>query len=357
MLSIFLALSVVTTGPPKLPETSSGEVPAPHSEPEPRAPEVESPDSTDPAVPDDAGGIEPPDEEEPAIEAPAEAAVELRPRLADEGSRTTAPGGCPCQPGDRACRQSNTSSCSDGIADPSSASTGPERPYGLDSTPSDGAPTMSERGRQGDHESLSAGLDEVNGAMLQMGFGVGGCWQVTCSANPISLIVHGGLGYRGGRWAVGARVAGGGGPLTDGEGSLRLLEVDVGLEFFPARTHTFDPYLGIGLGYLRVLENTLATTVDDEDVKLWFSRGAVRASAGWPFWLSERWSVGPRFDYTWGFAGNLCVEFAGVDRDCDSVSTVLDDVVGTDDTVARRSFRREETPRPWMLSLELRHQF
>ena len=389
MLGPILCSLLVVAGPPKLPDTLPGEVPAAPGQPPPSA--VESPseppaEASRPAdgvhVGDAAPEVAPPQPEPaapPAEPTDSGAPVPLTDLRTEPGpSEPASADACPCSPGDWSCRQVNIVACSDGVADPPPSPPADDLPDGLlkpeddfdaPRTQPERTPTMAERHRErkarGEAPARAKELDPsvVKGALFHGGVGVGGCSALWCAYNPVSVMAHGGMGYRLGRVALVAHVWGGGGPRTGEKGSLTMIGTDLGLEVFPVRTTAFEPYLGIGIGYVRVTEKAPTENVGGvqlDDFEVYVERGGVKATVGWPFWIRGRWSIGPRFDYVWTFAGQQCDasdEATGADRSCLSVSDLVDQLADGGGESFRRGFRRAAFPRPWTFSLELRRQF
>jgi hypothetical protein len=331
-LAALLALlwSSVHAGPPVLPEDP------PVSVPEPAAP-------SEPAPTPEAA----PEADEAAPEAD-EAAPEADAAAPEPSSAPDASEAAPEEPP---------------AVDPATAQNGPlERmavsepgPAPEASGPPAEAPDRPGRAR---NRRGSASAWNDRGVTLSFGVGLGGCGEGFCAENPVAIVARGALGYRLPRLAFVGTVAGGGGPRTNLPGAMRMLGIDVGVEVIPTGPGKIEPYLGVALGYMRVTQTSALSEPGqpESDFKIFFSRGGVRATVGLPFRVGPRWSMGPRFDYTWGFAGGLC----GADsfgRDCDSVASTLDDIAGSSDEVTLRAVKRSFLPQPWMATFELRAVF
>ncbi|MCA9709107.1 MAG: outer membrane beta-barrel protein [Myxococcales bacterium] len=332
-----LPTTVALAAPPKLPEIQRPSLPEPAEPAEPAEPTPAKPAPAEPAEPAWHGdSTEATDPTDPTLASEPEAeSTEPEPEPEPYA-------GCPCDELDWACRQ-NAPSCPGGGTGPSTTPPVPTQ-----------APSMTDPAQprpypvEATEREPEIDLDP-QGLLLELGVGVGGCRQDLCDENPIAFLGRGALGYRMPRVAFVGNVSVGGGPKTNDSGGLLLVEVDVGFELLLASTERVDPYVGAGLGYMRVVETRSDNGMFEGSVSdtTYYSRGALRVGAGMPFRLRRGWSMGPRFDYTWGFLGQHCSR-----GDC----TATADLVDSTSPVSRRR-SRQEFPRPWSLTLEFRRQF
>lgn len=130
----------------------------------------------------------------------------------------------------------------------------------------------------------------------------------------------------------------------------------------PLAYSRFDPFVGVGLG--GALHRVRLRLTSDEDIERTYeeriSRLLVRASAGLNVYVIERLSVGPRFDYDFFAAGQVCTDMQRVDpsgestssRECQSARE-LDDLVEVDGFKGPAG----QLPQFWRVSLDLRTYF
>lgn len=319
------ASTVFAAQPAEVPEIQRPSVPepAPTEESVEAEPVEAKPAPIEPASTNEVAPTEPvsPTTSEPGTPPPPEAAPS-----------------CPCDELDWMCRQNNDAACGDGTT----ASAPPAEPVGATRT-TEPAP------RPAPHAPETKPTVELDprGLVLELGAGIGGCRQDICVENPISFLGQVGLGYRLPRVAFVGRASFGGGPVTDDEGGVVLVQADANVEWFPASTERVDPYVGAGLGYMLVVD-AFIDYMSGQRNNARYSRGALHVSAGLPFRMRKGWSIGPRFDYSWGFLGRYCLS------GCESVAGLVDQ--DGSDRVSR-SEARQTLPRPWSLMLEFRRQF
>lgn len=340
-----LALALCANGasgapPPELPELQRPSLPKPP--PAEAAPETttgsDATEGTEPGPePTDPGASSPAEPAEPGASPPEPSPTEPT----DPGASPPPPPSCPCDELDWVCRQ-NDPACTGDTASPAMTAEPRETPSFTNAPTPTAAPA---------HEDEPTVELDPRGMVLELGAGLGGCRQDLCDENPISFLGRGALGYRLPRVAFVANVMVGGGPKTDDTGGVLLVEVDAGFELFLASTERVDPYVGAGLGYMRLVETRSDNEMFEGRVSdtTYYSRGALRVGAGMPVHLRRGWSVGPRFDYVWGLLGRRCAR-----GDCTSTSDIVDSA--GDSAVPRRE-ERQSFPRPWSLTVEFRRQF
>lgn len=341
--------------PPQRPTTTSkapaASEPAPiELSPREARPQADAEPEPEPAVP-----APEPEPERPVAEPaptsdvppPATEPSALSPTTATETSS------CPCDELDWACRQNDVEHC------PSEAYTlAPAESPSTVSALDHERPPASESSEPSDASSDPLERWDSQGVMLSVGAGVGGCSQLFCVANPLAFAGRGALGYRWPRVGVVATVMGGVGPRTDLPGVLRMLGFDFGVEVFPTGPGRVEPYVGAALGYSRVTETSVLSDPDqtESDLRVYTSRGAFRMSAGLPFRVSPRASVGPRFDYSRTFGGELCAADNTV-SECNPIRDIDDQIFESGDPISLRAVRRSFLPHPWAATLELRLVF
>jgi len=100
------------------------------------------------------------------------------------------------------------------------------------------------------------------------------------------------------RWGGGER----------GDGLLVTAGVEANLH--AVRRSRFDPYLGLGLGYmfLRVEERNANIGTSSGSVLNSLSRGYVGPTLGFDIYVARRVSLGPQLRVVVPFAGQLCTE-------------------------------------------------
>lgn len=192
------------------------------------------------------------------------------------------------------------------------------------------------------------------GLLIVLGTGLTHCPQAFCTAIPMGGVGRFELGYRLGRWAFVSTVVGGGGLVPDDEKdntiirSIRTLDVATGAQFFPVREGRFDPFLGATLGWARTSRRYEPESPTKQQ---YGSRGALRLSAGFAWYLRRRIAVGPRIDGQLPFAGKWCTGFDDGDEQCSSIrGEILDDL---EDPMEKRQQRRA-FPRMWTFTVDLR---
>ncbi len=312
------------------------------------APDDATATATEPA-PDDADvpTIEPaPNDAEPAAEpAPDDAIIpsseptppdastrDPNPAPANEAAPRAAGDRCPCAPEDAQCRKANLFECS-----PNASAT----------TVAAGEPPRSESSRDDDPEAPWRRTGILVGASL----GYAGCGGDLCAAYQGGVQGQLDAGYRWTWVAPIASVAGGGGPVDAGStvrASQRMFDVGAGALLFPLRRGRVDPFVGARLGWshsttaVRSRSSSLRSTTS-------FNRGGARIAAGIGVFVRPGLSVGPRFDMTFAFGGRVCVDTPVMTADGQVAQGQGCASAGEFDAAVRQQF-----PRPWSLTLDVR---
>lgn len=206
------------------------------------------------------------------------------------------------------------------------------------------------------------------GTFFSAAIGVGHC-GATCAEIAAAGFGRLEAGYRFGHLAIGA--SGGLGiskvetsasdsddayGTADASGSMRFGHFAAIMQFFPATTSRFDPYVQVGFGFHRYRDKGSVRDgpIDTYDLKV--NAPGVLLGAGVPLFLNERTALGLRFDKTIPFAGKICVEIDGMappdQSKCEAWSKLTSDANAID----RRYFRLDRE-RPWSVSLEIRTTF
>jgi hypothetical protein len=201
------------------------------------------------------------------------------------------PDACPCEDYDWQCMQSNVVAC-DWNAERSNAppSTTPRQPS-VEPPPRPEPPPRFDGPQR-------------RGVVLGFGAGYWGCRSEYCDHFRGGGMVMGEIGYRFNHIAP-IMVAGGGGGKVDDDvvdTKLRMAYVQVGaLVFFAPRT-IFDPFAGVTIGWDKVVAKVDSEDYAGSDV----SRGSVRLTLGFNFFVRPRFTIGPRFDLAIPFGGRIC---------------------------------------------------
>ncbi|MEM7154997.1 MAG: hypothetical protein AAF799_19270 [Myxococcota bacterium] len=343
--------AALNTAPPELPNVP-GERPEPVAEEAAAGPEAPVPVQTPTASADE---VAPPSgdsvpsvaspEQAPPVRAdgvPAPASVEEAPAAGPPPTPL-----CECDELDWQCRQNAGPACN--VAPPPPTTVAPEsaplssqqsgRVEALEAE--DGRPTTAEPEPE----------TEARGVFVSFGGGFGICRQDGCVSSPMLFVGRLSTGYRLPHVAITANGMLGGGPQSGGGGGVMMMTFDAGIDVFPVGGGRVDPYVGAGLGYMRVTEfdngsGSPSADVIDQGESL-YSRPALRFSGGIPVMLDSGWALGPRFDYAWGFMGSYCSRRGS----CESISSRW-----PDDPEARRS-ARNDLPKPWTVTIEARRRF
>ena len=218
---------------------------------------------------------------------------------------------------------------------------------------------------------VEAGVEDVEtsraGAFISISVGAGHC-GAWCS---YLRAIGGGrfeAGYRWGHLALGGSASIVGGSYDNvasvpediyftvyAKGSTRFTQLGPVVQLFLASEGRFDPYVSAGIGYRRVVDVAEVEGIDGE-VKYWESGAGVTVGAGVPVVVSDRVTVGGRFDKSFAIAGKTCATIGGEappDRDrCQSWSKQIAELNPVDERFSRLS-----RPRPWTVSVELRVSF
>ncbi len=199
------------------------------------------------------------------------------------------------------------------------------------------------------------------GFMMSMSVGISGC-RTDCALFRVGGSGRLGLGYRYNYVGFGVAASIGGAQYTEpddmdfpsSKGSIRYLEVGPFFQVFPVSKGRIDPFVEVGLGFFRFTDKGTVDDIGDSKYEYWLSRPAVRLGVGFPLYVRPRFSIGPRFDQTIGFAGKVCADVEDVDfeEECVDVSEAVEDA----SEIESRQFRRS-LPRPWSLTLDARFVF
>lgn len=139
------------------------------------------------------------------------------------------------------------------------------------------------------------------------------------------------------------------------KGSTRFFVIGPVVQLFLAGEGRFDPYVSLGIGYRRAVDVATVEDVDGE-VKYWESGVGVSVGAGIPVRVSERVTIGGRFDKTFAVGGKMCGTIGGNVPEgrerCETWSKQTADLNAID-----KRFSRLTRPRPWTVGLELRVSF
>ncbi|MBV1857751.1 MAG: outer membrane beta-barrel protein [Nannocystaceae bacterium] len=142
---------------------------------------------------------------------------------------------------------------------------------------------------------------------------------------------------------------------VDASGSTRFSHVGPVLQFFPASQGRFDPYASVGVGFRRVVDVADVEGVEGE-VKYWESGVGATLGAGIPIHVTDRVTVGLRYDKSFSIAGQVCATIGGSQIDgverCEPWSKGTDDLNTIDSRYVRLS-----RPRPWTVAFEMRFAF
>lgn len=145
-------------------------------------------------------------------------------------------------------------------------------------------------------------------------------------------------------------------PTDDAEGSLRFVSLYPFVRLNPAPNGRLDPFVSLGLGYLRSADRADIGTNGGREERYWVETVAAHISAGIPIMVNDSIAIGPRFDKALPIAGRACAETDGepmADQSkCKNLERQLRGLNGID----RRAIRRARL-RPWSASLEVRASF
>ena len=334
-------VAALNAAPPELPEVP-GELPEPPAEATPTEPapaelDAEAPVQTPTDLSDE--GTTPNTDEVPA---PADAD-----ETAEEPSAGPPPAPpCECDELDWRCRQNAGPACNSAPRAPASPERAPlsrrdggkveslEREHDAPETSREPAPELAPRA-----------------PFISLGGGFGVCRQDACVSSPLLFVGRFSAGYRLPHVALAANGSFGGGPQSGSGGGVLMTQLDFGVDVFPIGGGRVDPYVSAGLGYLRVTEldsgsGSPGADVIDNGERL-YSRPALRFGGGIPVRLDSGWSLGPRFDYAWGFLGSYCTRRGS----CEPIASSW-----PSDPGARRS-ARNDLPKPWTVTIEARRRF
>jgi hypothetical protein len=319
MLAWLAVIGLEPTVPVQRPKSMQPVVPAEPepAEPEPIAPEPE-PTSPDPVEPEPSEVAEATSTEP----APAEA--------------------CPCDPIDWRCREENRDACP-------AIETPP--PLEVEEAPI-------ERARDEDDEPAPPSSFNRRGIALAPAIGIGGCANDWCDGYRVGVWGQAEIGYRFGIITPLLGFGGGRGPFdtaalsreleipfSKDDASISFLDLGAGLLLFPIRTGRLDPFFGARIGYHRA--KLKAETADGLRATETISRGGVRIGGGLSVFVAESIEIGPRFDITVPFAGEVCANVSYMslsDSRCVAVKN-LEEEARVDST---------ELALPWSILFEVR---
>lgn len=196
------------------------------------------------------------------------------------------------------------------------------------------------------------------GATLNFGGGFSYCFQPLCGLVPVTLGGSFELGYRKNKIAFGAAVAYAGfrsNEPIEGEtidGHFGFLTVGPQLFFFPLSEGRFDPYIGalLGVNWTRFVVRASDQFLES---RYRIRRPSARIALGFNIYTNEHFSVGPRYEQTFGIAGQECQFIDTVGDDCQLVSDIID---SQGDVVQQRTFRITY-PKQQSLMLQLHTTF
>lgn len=205
------------------------------------------------------------------------------------------------------------------------------------------------------------------GGTILASAGVAGCSRAhACDGIKVAGWFSISGGYRFGRFAPIAMVAGGGAPskfartiidesgeavaVDAGRASLGFLYVGAGTLLHLLQETNFDPWFGMTLGYfqnrersvLRYVPSNGGAAITSDDL-LVTHRGAIGLQLGIGFRILKRFTIGPRFDFFLPFAGKACGHHDDAKTGCIKLSD--DEKLGFDAT--------EYFPRPWSVGLQV----
>ncbi len=204
------------------------------------------------------------------------------------------------------------------------------------------------------------------GLTVAAGAGVWSCASAECALFPLGGLGQLQFGYRHRYISVMGQLSYGGGavevPPVEEEGftiagldgDVRRLDVGLGVQFFPVTQGRWDPFVGVGLGYVSH-RTRLSTEGEDGTLLLSNSTGGFTVSGGLPIYVARRVSVGPRVAWTTPFAGETCSRTEGAGdglQECTKVSKTFEGLDPYETRVARR-----QLVRPWSVTLDVRFVF
>lgn len=332
--------TVEAAGPP---EAGVPEAPTAERAPEPEAPAPDD-SATPPEQPSDPATVpDPVAPAEPEVASPegtdADAETPPTPAVEEPPTSQATPGeGCPCDGSDWQCIE-NTPGC------------GPEPAPGQVVEPAPEPAPISRPAAEFEEESEPEYLRE--GFMLGLSAGIAHCGQQDCSAFTIAGVGGADLGYRFGFVELFGSVQGGGARANVDpiEGHATFVDVGAGIRIYPVKRGRVDPYVGASLGYNRF---ALVDRTAELEYRAHSSRGAFRPGAGLMVYVTEKLSLGPRFDVSFPFAGELCYGFEGESRQCIDIKDLVEEETDTD--FEERSYRRSFA-RMWALTFFVTRKF
>ena len=318
-----VALALEPSVPVQRPKSMRPVAPA---EPEPAEPE--------PVEPEPEPTPSPSPSPSPELTEPQTSEPETEPATADA---------CPCDPIDWRCREENREACP-------AIETPP--PLEVEQAP------IERDEREDDDAPAPPSSFNRQGIMLAPAIGIGGCANDWCDGYRVGVWGQAEIGYRFGIVTPLFGFGGGTGPLdttalsreleipfSKDDASISFLDLGAGLLLFPIRTGRLDPFFGARIGYHRAkLE---AETADGLRATETISRGGVRIGGGLAVFVAESIEIGPRFDITVPFAGEVCANVSYMslsESRCVAVKN-LEEEARVDST---------ELALPWSILLELR---
>ncbi len=120
-----------------------------------------------------------------------------------------------------------------------------------------------------------------------------------------------------------------------------------GLSLFFKRKGRLDPYVSTRLGYTRTVSRVQVGGVQYKET---VSRGSVRLGGGLDVFIGRNVSLGPRFDVTIGFAGQVCVDSETPARPNETPATCYD----TRDLEETVRLYAQDLPVPVFIGAQLR---
>jgi hypothetical protein len=278
----------------------------------------------------------------------------------DEAEATNRPAPrCPCEVEDWRCWTRHREACNRALAtrdDPTSNAV-PDDAASSRHAPVE-TPELPTPGPRHEPEPMPAERlePERHGLLVALHGGFLGCSRGWCDSFEYGGGGLGGLelGYRHGFIGVVAGVAGGAGSadpveipeLGPPEAHIRFLDAGIGVVFHFVQRGRVDPFVSARIGYTRAdahIDNPQTEVSAVESVK----RGGVRVGFGLPLYVGPRVSVGPRFDVTLPFAGELCFRVRGPGgsfRECTAVRNLEEEVM----------IDSSGLPLPWAVTLDIR---
>lgn len=207
------------------------------------------------------------------------------------------------------------------------------------------------------------------GGFLAFSGGLGQC-GVSCSYLPVLGGARFEGGYRWGHLAIGASASLAGAKFSttrseegdsyrtaDESGRIQFFQVGPFAQLFLASAGRLDPYLQVGIGYQHFMRQSDITEGTTEfRWKYVASSPGVTLGGGVPMFVTERTTVGVRFDKNIQFSGKVCRTIDGDaledQPECETRAELNQDLNAIDSRLSRL-----ERPRPWTVAFEARFLF